>query len=177
MMLRTGLVMILAFLAVPALAEESGTYIGVSTGQMNVRDRDELSGFRIDGDDNAFKAILGWRANSLAFELNYVDFGQAKQRLFGRQVALDAQGIDAFVVLSKRIAVLDLYAKAGALVWEAEASVQGLGSVTTDGSDFAFGGGAQLIFGSLAIRAEYEQFMIKDIDDLNLVSVGLTWQF
>ena len=67
--------------------------------------------------------------------------------------------------------------KAGALLWDAEASVQGLGSVKTDGSDFAFGAGAQLAFGALAIRAEYEQFMIKDIDDLNLVSLGLTWQF
>ena len=176
-MLRTALAMTLAFLAIPAIAEESGTYIGISTGQMNVRDRDELSGFRIDSDDNAFKAILGWRAKFLAFELNYVDFGQAQQRLFGQQVELDAQGIDAFVILSKRIALLDLYAKVGALVWKAQASVQGLGSVENDGSDFAFGGGAQLNFGALAIRAEYEQFMIKDIDDLNLVSVGLTWQF
>jgi OmpA-like transmembrane domain len=177
MMLRTALAMTLAFLAIPALADESGTYIGFSTGQMNVRDRDELSGFQIDSDDNAVKGILGWRKKFLAFELNYVDFGQAKQRLFGQQVELDAHGIDAFVILSKRIALLDLYAKAGALLWEAEASVQGLGSLKSDGSDFAFGGGAQLIFGALAIRAEYEQFMIKDIDDLNLVSVGLTWQF
>ena len=176
-MLRAASAMTLAFLAIPALADESGTYIGISTGQMNVRDRDELSGFRIDSDDNAFKAILGWRANFLAFELNYVDFGQPTQTLFGRQVQLEAQGIDAFVILSKRIALLDLYAKVGALVWDAEASVEGLGSAKKDGSDFAFGGGAQLIFGALAIRAEYEQFMIKDIDDMNLVSVGLTWQF
>lgn len=176
-MLRAASAMTLAFLAIPALADESGTYIGISTGQMNVRDRDELSGFRIDSDDNAFKAILGWRANFLAFELNYVDFGQPTQTLFGRQVQLEAQGVDAFVILSKRIALLDLYAKVGALVWDAEASVKGLGSTKRDGSDFAFGGGAQLIFGALAIRAEYEQFMIKDIDDMNLVSVGLTWQF
>jgi hypothetical protein len=176
-MLRAVLAMTFTFLAAPVLAQESGTYIGFSTGQMNVRDRDELSGFQIDSDDNAFKAILGWRANFLAFELNYVDFGRAKQRLFGQQVELDAQGVDAFVILTKRIAVLDLYAKAGALVWEAEASVRGLGSLKNDGADFALGAGAQLIFGALALRAEYEQFMIKDIDDLNLVSVGLTWQF
>jgi hypothetical protein len=81
------------------------------------------------------------------------------------------------VVLSKRITVLDVYAKVGAILWESETSVQGFGSVKDDGSDFALGGGAQLVFGPLAIRAEYEQFMIKDIDDVNLVSVGLTWQF
>ena len=92
-------------------------------------------------------------------------------------MTLDAQAVDAFVVLSKRIALLDLYAKAGAIFWESETSVQGLGSVKDDGSDFALGGGAQLVFGPLAIRAEYEQFMIKDVDDMSLVSVGLTWQF
>lgn len=176
-MLRAASAISLALLAIPALAEESVTYIGISTGQMNVRDRDELSGFQIDSDDNAFKAILGWRANFLAFELNYVDFGQRKQIFFGQQVELDAQGVDAFVIVSKRIALLDLYAKVGVLVWDSEASVEGFGTVKDDGSDFAFGGGAQLVFGALAIRAEYEQFMIKDIDDMNLVSVGLTWQF
>jgi hypothetical protein len=176
-MRRAAWAMPLAFLAIPALADESGTYIGVATGQMNVRDRNDLTGFRIDSGDNAFKAILGWRANLVAFELNYVDFGRPTQNVFGRQVELDAQGIDAFVIFSGRVARLDLYAKAGVLLWDAEASMQGLASANHDGSDFAFGAGAQLIFGALAIRAEYEQFLIKDIDDLNLVSVGLTWQF
>jgi hypothetical protein len=175
-MLRAASAITFTFLAFPALAE-SGTYIGIATGQLNVEDRDELSGFRIDSDDNASKAILGWRTNFLAFELNYVDFGQLKQPLLGQQVKFDAQGVDAFAVFSKRFAVLDLYAKVGALLWEAEASVPGLGTVKSDGSDFAFGGGAQLNFGPVSIRAEYEQFMIKDIDDMNLVSVGLTWQF
>ena len=175
-MLRAASAITFTLLAFPALAE-SGTYIGIATGQLNVEDRDELSGFRIDSDDNASKAILGWRKNFLAFELNYVDFGQLKQPLLGQQLKFDAQGVDAFAIFSKRFGLLDLYAKIGALLWEAKASVPGLGAVKNDGSDFAFGGGAQLNFGPLAIRAEYEQFMIKDIDNMNLVSVGLTWQF
>jgi hypothetical protein len=176
-MLRVAFAITFTFLAIPSLAQENGAYIGISTGQMNVEDRDELGAFQIESDDNAFKAILGWRRKYLALELNYVDFGQPQQTLSGRQVRLDAQAVDAFVVLSKRITVLDLYAKVGAILWESERSVQGFGSVKDDGSDFALGGGAQLVFGPLAIRAEYEQFMIKDIDDVNLVSVGLTWQF
>src|SRR6185295_14450146 len=106
-----------------------GIYLGASAGRMNVVDRDDLSGFQLDSNDNAFKFILGWHAaNFLAFELNYVDFGQPQQTFFGQKVQLDAQGVDAFLILSKSIALLDLYAKAGVLTWRAEASVQGLGS-------------------------------------------------
>jgi hypothetical protein len=177
-MVRAASTLALVFLAIPAFADESGVYIGIGTGQMNVKDRDELSGFRLDSNDNAFKGILGWRAAKfLAFELNYVDFGQPKQTFLGQQVKLDAQGVDAFAILSARIALLDLYAKAGVISWRAEASVQGLGSAKDQGTDLALGGGAQLNFGALAIRAEYEQFALSDIDDMNLVSVGLTWSF
>lgn len=177
-MIRAASTTILALLAVPAFAADNGVYIGASAGQAIVRDVDELSGLELDSDDNSFKAILGFRsADFLAFELNYVDLGQPQQTFAGTRVQLDAQGVDGFVVLSKRIALLDLYAKVGVLVWEAEASVQGLGSVTDDGVDLGFGGGAQLHFGGVAVRAEYEQFEISDIDDVNLVSVGLTWTF
>lgn len=156
----------------------SGAYIGASAGQAAVRDVDELSGFELDSEDTSFKAILGFRsADFLAFELNYIDLGQPQQTFAGQRVALDAQGVDGFVILSKRIAMVDLYAKVGVLLWEAEASVQGLGTATDDGTDLGFGGGAQLNFGNMAVRAEYEQFEISDIDDVNLVSFGLIWTF
>lgn len=171
---------ILLLFAIPAFAADNGVgvYMGASAGQAAVRDVDELSGLELDSGDTSYKAILGFRAAEfLAFELNYVDLGQPQQTFAGQRVQLEAQGVDAFVILSKRIAMLDLYAKVGVLLWEAEASVQGLGSVTDDGTDLGFGGGMQLHIGSVALRAEYEQFEISDIDDVNLVSVGLTWIF
>lgn len=176
-MIRAASATIFALLAVPALAVDRGVYIGASTGQANVRDTDELGGFELDGDDNSFKAILGFRADSLAIEFNYVDLGQPQQTFAGRSVQIDAKGYDGFLVLSKRIALLELFAKAGIIAWKVETSVQGLNSVTNEGSDFGFGAGAQLVFGGLAVRAEYEQFEISDIDAVNLVSVGLTWTF
>ncbi len=176
-MMRAASATIVALLAAPAFAADRGVYIGAATGQANVRNADELSGFELDSDDNCFKAILGFRADFLAFEFNYVDFGQPQQTFAGRRVQVDAKGYDGFLVLSKRIAHLELFAKAGLLAWEMETSVQGLGSVTREGTDFGFGGGAQLVFGGLAVRGEYEQFEISDVDSVNLVSVGLTWTF
>ena len=54
-MLRVALTITFTFLAIPALAQDHGAYIGISTGQVNVEDRAELGGFQIDGDDNALK--------------------------------------------------------------------------------------------------------------------------
>ena len=42
---------------------------------------------------------------------------------------------------------------------------------------FAYGAGAQFRIWSISVRAEYEAFDLGDIDDLNMISVGLTYTF
>ena len=46
-----------------------------------------------------------------------------------------------------------------------------------DGTDFAYGVGAQFRVLGLSIRAEYERFDAEDVDDLNMISVGVTYTF
>ena len=46
-----------------------------------------------------------------------------------------------------------------------------------DGTDLAYGVGAQFRVWSLSLRAEYEKFDVDDVDDLNMVSVGFTFTF
>lgn len=72
----------LAFLASGAYAQENdrGVYVGAGFGAFDVQvddidDADEAIS-RIDDDDNAWKIFVGWRLNRyVAFELNYIDFG------------------------------------------------------------------------------------------------------
>lgn len=177
-MVRAMSATLLCLLALPALAADNGFYLGGSVGQANVQDQDELSGFELDSDDNGFKLIAGFRPlDFLGFELNYVDLGKPQDTIGGVDVEIDANGIDAFAVGFLPLPFMDLFLKAGLISWDAEASVEGFGSVSDSGEDFAWGAGAQLRFGSVAVRAEYEQFEISDVDDVNLISLGLTWTF
>jgi hypothetical protein len=52
-----------------------------------------------------------------------------------------------------------------------------IAGVNEKGTDFAYGVGAQFRVLSLSIRAEYEKFDAQDIDDLNMISVGVTYTF
>lgn len=164
--------------AAPAFAADNGVYIGGSVGQTNIKDRNQLSSFELDSDDNGFKAIVGIRPlDFLGFELNYVDFGTADQTVGGVNLAADAKGIDAFAVGFIGLPFVDFFAKAGVISWDAELSAGSLARLKDDGQDFAWGVGAQVRFGSAAVRAEYEKFDIGDIDDVNMISLGFTWTF
>lgn len=176
--LTVSLLAIGATQASSALAADNGIYIGGSVGQANIKDREDVTGLELDGDDTGFKAIVGFRPlDFLGFELNYVDLGQSQDTVAGIDLTADAKGIDAFAVGFIGLPFMDLFAKAGVIAWDAEVSAAGLGSLSDDGQDFAWGLGAQVRFGSAAIRAEYEKFEIGDLDDVNLISVGFTWTF
>ena len=46
-----------------------------------------------------------------------------------------------------------------------------------NGTEFAWGGGAQVSFGSLAARLEYDNFDIENTDGVDLYTLGATWTF
>ena len=45
------------------------------------------------------------------------------------------------------------------------------------GTEFAWGAGAQLNFGSLSARLEYDNFDIDNTDGAELYTLGVTWTF
>lgn len=181
-MLRTSLAAGAAVLllgpALPAHAADNGIYIGGSIGQANVEQIDELSGFDLDDDDTAWKAIVGIRPlDFLGFELSYVDFGNVEDTVGPTRFGAQATGLNAFAVGFFGLPFMDLFAKAGVISWDADLSVDGVKTLGDDGTDFAWGVGAQVRFGSAAVRAEYEKFEIGDFDDVNMISIGFTWTF
>lgn len=169
----------LSLSALGAMAADNGLYVGGSIGQGNVESRDEVSGFEIDGEDNGFKGIVGFRPlDFLAFEINYVDLGNPDDTFLGTKVELEATGLDAFVVGLIPLPFMDIFGKVGFIAWDAELSASGFGTLAKDdGEDPAYGLGLQFRFGSAAIRAEYEVFDIDDVDDVNMLSLGVTWTF
>jgi opacity protein-like surface antigen len=170
------LLMVLLGFGSTAMAADNGIYVGGSLGQANV-EIDEIGDIPIDidGDDTGFKVIAGIRPlDWLGIEANYVNFGEVEDNGF----EIDADGISAFAVGFLAVGPVDLFAKGGLISWDSSISREGFtGERSDDGTDFAYGVGAQFRVWSLAVRAEYELFDVDDADELNMISVGLTFTF
>ena len=168
--------------ATTAQAADNGFYLGAGVTQAKLDnvgedfDTGDLDEFEID--DTAFKIIAGFRPlDFLAIEANYMDLGSTSENVGGIQFDADAKAFGAFAIGFLPISLVDLYAKAGLVRWETEASAGGLFDIDDDGTEFAYGAGAQLRFGSLAARLEYEQFDVDNTDGVELLSLALTWTF
>lgn len=155
-----------------AQAADNGFYVGAGIGQSNVQvDSDTLNGIGFDGKDTAWKVLVGIRPlDWLAVEASYVDFGKPDDH----GVKIDADGLSAFGVGFLPVGPVDLFAKAGLINYDAKTNVSDLDQ---DGTEFAYGAGVQFRLLSLSIRGEYEKFDVKHADDVNLVSISVTYTF
>jgi OOP family OmpA-OmpF porin len=165
--------------AFPALAVDNGIYLGGSVGQSGV-DIDDVGfgGGDFSGDATAFKVIAGWRfLDWLSIEGNYVDLGSADERVDGDRFEVDASGLSLSAVGFLPIGPVDLFARVGAINWDADFSFEGVDAGSDDGTDLTYGVGAQFRVWGLSVRAEYEQFDIEDADTVDLISLGVTWTF
>ena len=152
-------------------AADNGLYLGAGVGQANV-DVD-AGALEVDGDDTGYKLIAGFRPlDFFAVELNYIDFGSVEDS----GLSVDADAISAYAVGFLPVGPVDLFAKAG--VADANASLDSpIGRFETDGTKFAYGVGVQLRFLSLSARLEYEEFDVDDVENLNMLTLGLTYTF
>jgi len=169
---------VLGLAATPAIAADNGIYLGASVGQAGVSIDDfEGEDFNFDADSTAFKAIAGWRfLDWLAVEGNYVDLGSADDTIDNVKFETDVSGVSLSAVGFLPVGPVDLFARVGAINWDADLSVSGE-TFSDDGTDLTYGVGAQFRVWSLSIRAEYEQFDVDAADTVDLISLGVTWTF
>ena len=149
------------FLAMPAVVfagADRGFYIGGGVGDATV----EAAGF--DESDTAYKVFGGYNIGFIplvdfAVEASYVDFGGP----------LDRTGVKAFGLAGLSFGPFGVFAKAGAISWD---------SNVDSGSDAAYGIGARFAIGSLAVRAEYEEYDVGgNLTDLSMMSVSAVFTF
>jgi hypothetical protein len=163
----------IALLGAGALASaQAEMYVGAGLGKAAV----ELDSF--DEDDSAQKLIIGYifdlPAVDFSVEANYVDFGSPDDGTTGSE--LEVSGVDALAVAGIDFGLIGIFAKAGVIVWDADAISPGF-STSDDGTDSAYGLGIRFNFSSLDVRAEYEKFDIDAADDLDLISASVIWRF
>jgi hypothetical protein len=173
-----------------AEAADNGIYAGLTIGQAQTEFPDDVSDV-FDDKDTGFKLLVGLRPMDWwAVEVAYIDLGEVTQStdipVFD-SFKLEQSAFGAFGLLLYDISMVDLFAKAGLVRWDAELSANSpiFGPiplrVRENGTDLAWGLGAQVRFGSLAARLEYERYEIDSSDGLigkpDMVSLGLTWTF
>ena len=176
-----GLLAALSLANLPAVAADNGIYLGASVGQSGVEVDEVVDGFdfNYDASTTAYKIIAGWRfLDWLAVEGNWVDLGSGEDKVSGDKVKIDVSGVSLSAVGFLPVGPVDLFARVGAVNWDADVSVDGFDAGGgTDGTDFTYGAGVQFRVWSLGIRAEYEVFDIEDADSVDLLSLGVTWTF
>lgn len=167
--------------SLPATAADNGIYLGASVGQSSTEFDDSIAGedFSFDASATGFKAIAGWRfLDWVAVEGNYVDLGTGDDRVAGEKIESDINGVSLSAVGFLPLGPVDVFARVGAINWNADVDVPALDvSASDDGTDLTYGVGAQFRVWSLGIRAEYEIFDIDGPDNVDLVSLGVTWTF
>ena len=159
-----------------SLAADNGIYLGGSIGDANIEiDRNAFA--RLDSDDTGYKIIAGIRPlDWFAVEANYVNFGKPEQR--GQKAESD--GISGFGVFFLPVGPVDVFAKGGLISSDTTIRNRQFGNLKTfkkDGTDLAYGVGVQFRLLSLSVRAEYEKFDIDDVEDANILSLGVTYTF
>ncbi|MGD2054775.1 MAG: outer membrane beta-barrel protein [Gammaproteobacteria bacterium] len=160
------------FLGMPAVAvagADSGFYIGAGVGDASVKEAD------FDASDSAYKIFGGYNIGFIplvdfAVEASYVDFGNPSTDAGNVEV----KGFNAYGLAGLSFGPFGVFAKAGALSWDSDATFGTL-TESDSGTDPAYGVGARFAIGSFAVRAEYE---VYDLDaDLDMVSVSGVFTF
>ena len=162
-------------LATTAHAADNGFFLGAGLMHANVTDIGGVSDFKLE--NSSYKLIAGFRPlDHLGFELNYMDLGNENTTAGGVPSNVNAKAFAGFAVGYLPISLVDLYAKAGLARWDSKGSST-LFSFDKTGTDFAYGVGLQIRFGSLAARLEYERFDIENTNGAELATLGATWTF
>ena len=164
-------------ISTPALAAESGFYVGGGIGQSTFKD-DLPSGENFDEDTTGWKAFAGYRFGGLiplidfAGELTYRDFGSPD----GKGAEFDASGYDASALGIVTLGPFDLFARLGLGQYSVEGKGAGL-NTDDDSSSEIYGVGAGFRLGKFNIRIEWERVEPDGVDNIDMYSINAYYRF
>lgn len=152
-------------------------------------DSSGISVVSCEDSDTSFKVYAGAKIHrNLAFEVAYIDLGEAVIKDNADTLTIESTGLNAsaFGIIAATHNI-DMFAKAGLMYWQAKKSSSGSfnGDVaSSEGTDITFGFGANFgVSRTLAVRAEFEKFLdvggqqTTGESDVTLISLGLALYF
>jgi hypothetical protein len=191
-MLRITTMIGLCCIASLVQAADNGIYLGLGAAQTDYGLATPGTPGAFDDETTGYKLIAGWRPlDSFGVEGTYVDHGDATLPSgiacaqfitvpCPDRTRVGAKTASVFAVGYLALPFVDLFLKAGLNSW----SVDGRSTpvfpdfrISESGSDFAWGAGVQARLGSLGARLEYERFDIVKDQQLDTVSLSVTWTF
>lgn len=158
-----------------SLPSFAGVYVGAGAGYFRIEDQNFLD------DDNDFKDDRwSWKAfggldlgDIFSLEVSHVEFGKVEDD----PLQLEADGETIAALLGFPIGDSRLYAKAGQLYWNADASIADTFNVNDDGNDTFYGVGARLGGDEgLGVKLELEHYELDDTD-IDMPSISLNMEF
>jgi hypothetical protein len=152
----------------------AGLYAGAGLMRSNVNN---LFGTGFDIHNTSFKALAGLRFSLLGAELDYYHLG-SESRSFDNLggVDADARAFGAFAVGYLPIPLpVDIYGKLGLDRWQlsGNSASPSLFRFSDNGTQIAWGFGAQAHFGNLMGRLEYEHLNITHTDGARIISLSV----
>ena len=177
-MRRMLLAAVLALGAAVAQADDNGLlYVGAGISRDNLKD---ITATGSDLNSTSWKVLAGFRPISLfAVEADYIDLGSQTSQFVGVNTHLDYKAFAGYAVGFAPIPVpyLDVFGKVGVARWTSSGgSALPSGpffSLSDNGTQFAWGVGAQLHVGNIGGRLEYENFNIRNTDGANVISLSV----
>ncbi|HWX69024.1 MAG TPA: outer membrane beta-barrel protein [Steroidobacteraceae bacterium] len=173
-MRKLMLLMALPLAVTVARADNGFFYLGAGVVRNSLSDITALGGLP-DIKNTSWKAYLGVRPlDWLAAEGDYIDLGSgssASGHADGNAAAVYAVGF-----LPIPLPIVDVFGKVGLAHWKLNGNVNSLvspGSLSTNGSEFAWGIGAQAHISIVGARLEYENFNVPNTSGARVVSLSV----
>ncbi|WP_370980090.1 outer membrane beta-barrel protein [Agaribacterium sp. ZY112] len=147
--------------------KDTGLYAGASLASSSYEVAKE--GGDIKDSDTSYKLFGGYNFGiipliDVAAEVSYIDFGSVKVV----NDDLNSTGLVASGLAAFNMGPLGIFGKYGVAKFDGDVS---------DETNGAYGIGARIQLGSLAVRAEYEVFDMNDAVDVDYASIGASWTF
>ena len=176
--MKTSLIALLVSLCLLAGTASAEFGIGASVGYVTLEDSAEDLEF--EGTDTGYKVFANWMFNDyIGIEGGFVDFGAPDDDIEDLLSEIDANGWNAYIVGNIPLGdYFDIFAKVGAIGWEADTSIEGVLVGTDDGTDLAASVGLRLNLGDhFGIRGELDWYDVSEADTAWMAGVGIEFRF
>jgi outer membrane immunogenic protein len=156
-------------------------YVGAGLTRNDVKD---IASTASDFNTTSWKVLAGFRPISLfAVEADYINLGSQTTSFSDSTAHLEYKAFAGYAVgfAPLPIPYVDVFGKIGLARWSSSGSNVSLPgnffSLSDNGTEFAWGIGAQVHFGSLGARLEYESFNIPNTNGANVFSLDVMYSF